>query len=224
MTPPSPSRADLASRIDHTLLRPDATRTEVAEAVRQAAEMGCATVCLAPVHLPVTDAPLPVCTVIGFPSGAHAPEAKAAEAALAVGAGAAELDMVVHLGAVADGDWPSVVADIAAVRAVALPPIVLKVIIESAALTPEQMDGCCRAAVDAGADMVKTSTGFHPAGGATKEAVERIVSALSGTGLGVKASGGIRTHQQALAMLEAGAARLGISMTRPVLDGLSPVE
>jgi deoxyribose-phosphate aldolase len=223
MTTEAPSRAELAARIDHTLLRPEATRADVLMAAREAADHGCASVCVSPVHLPLGDVGVRVCTVVGFPSGAHATEVKAAEAARAVSAGAEDIDMVVHLGAVDEGDWDAVTADIAAVRAVVPAPLVLKVIIESAALVPDQIDRCCAAAEQAGADLVKTSTGFHPAGGATVEAVARMAAAIGGR-LGVKASGGIRTHQEALALLEAGATRLGTSSTRAILDGLSPVE
>jgi deoxyribose-phosphate aldolase len=223
MTTAHPSRSDLAACIDHTLLKPETTRAEALAAAIEAAGWGCASVCVSPVHLPLGDVGVAVCTVVGFPSGAHTPEAKAAEAALAIGAGAAEIDMVVHLGAVAAGDWSAVTADIAVVRSVVPRPLLLKVIIESAALTPDAIDRCCAAAEEAGADFVKTSTGFHPAGGATIEAVARIAANVRGR-LGVKASGGIRTCDDALAMLDAGATRLGVSSTRAILDGLSPGE
>ena len=159
--------------------------------------------------------------VVGFPSGAHRPETKAAEASLAVDDGATEVDVVIDLGAAVAGDWKAVEADLAAVRAAVPRPIVLKVILETAALArPTAIVSACGAAEDAGADYVKTSTGFHPAGGASVEAVATM-SACVEPRLGVKASGGIRTAAEALAMVEAGATRLGCSATRAILDGLA---
>ncbi len=161
---------------------------------------------------------LAVATVCGFPSGAHQSEVKAAEAARAVADGAGEVDMVVNLKLVKEGDFEGVREDIAAVRA-ACPGALLKVIIESAALTDGEIVACCEASEAAGADYVKTSTGFHPAGGASVDAVA-IMAATVGGRLGVKASGGIRTTEAALAMVAAGATRLGLSGTRAILEGL----
>ena len=161
---------------------------------------------------------LVVCTVVGFPSGAHESEVKAAEAALAVSRGATEVDMVIDLGRAKDGDWAAVQADVAAVRA-ACGGALLKVILESATLTPAELSAACDAAEQGGAQFVKTSTGFHKAGGASLDAV-RLMRAAVGDRLGVKASGGIRDTATALAMLDAGASRLGLSGTRAVLDGL----
>ena len=214
-------RATLAGLIDHTLLRPEATDDDVAALCAEASELGVAAVCVSPSRLPLRrppSAPIAVAAVVGFPSGAHAPGVKAVEAARAVDAGADELDMVLDLGLVRLGEWSAVEADVAAVRAAA-PSVVLKVIVESAALTGVELEACCHAAEDAGADLVKTSTGFHPAGGATVEAVARIAAVVGGR-LGVKASGGIRDAATALAMVDAGATRLGCSATRAVLDGL----
>ena len=143
---------------------------------------------------------------------------KAAEAAQAVRDGADEIDMVVNLALVKQADWDGVRADIAAVRA-ACPDSVLKVIIESAVLTDEEIVETCKQAEAAGADFVKTSTGFHPSGGASVHAVE-LMRQTVGDRLGVKASGGIRDAQSALAMIEAGASRLGLSSSAAVLDGL----
>jgi deoxyribose-phosphate aldolase len=144
---------------------------------------------------------------------------KAHEAEVAIDAGATELDMVVNLGLVKAGEWQAVGDDIAAVRASAPESILLKVIIESAVLTDEEIVEACRAAEGAGADYVKTSTGFHPAGGASVQAVRRMAETVGGR-LGVKASGGIRDAATALAMVEAGATRLGCSASRAILDGL----
>jgi deoxyribose-phosphate aldolase len=215
-----PDRSALAAMIDHTLLRPEATRAEVSALCAEAVELGVAAVCVSPSMLPLLD-PLEdvaVATVIGFPSGAHQSSAKAAEAAVARAEGADELDMVIDLGLARAGEWDGVQADIAAVRA-ASGRSLLKVIIESAALDEGEIVAACRAAEAAGADMVKTSTGFHPAGGATVEAVRLMAGTVEGR-LGVKASGGIRDAATALAMVEAGATRLGCSASRAILDGL----
>ena len=212
------TRQTLARTVDHTLLKPEATDAQVAALVAEAAELGAYSVCVSASRLPVsTD--LVVCTVVGFPSGAHESEVKAAEAALAVRRGAAEVDMVIDLGRALAGDWDAVEADVAAVKA-GCGDVLLKVILESAALTPEQLVEACRRSEAGGAQYVKTSTGFHPSGGASVEAV-RLMRATVGDRLGVKASGGIRDTAAALAMLEAGASRLGLSGTRAVLDGLS---
>jgi deoxyribose-phosphate aldolase len=212
------TRQTLARTVDHTLLKPEATDAQVAALVAEAVELGAYSVCVSASRLPVsTD--LVVCTVVGFPSGAHESEVKAAEAALAVRRGAAEVDMVIDLGRALAGDWDAVEADVAAVKA-GCGDVLLKVILESAALTPEQLVEACRRSEAGGAQYVKTSTGFHPSGGASVEAV-RLMRATVGDRLGVKASGGIRDTAAALAMLEAGASRLGLSGTRAVLDGLS---
>ncbi len=212
-------RSALARTVDHTLLKPEATDAQVAALVAEAAELGAFSVCVSASRLPVTvPAGLAVCTVVGFPSGAHHSAVKAAEAALAVRQGADEVDMVIDLGRALAGDWTAVEADVAAVRA-AGGAALLKVIIESAALSPEQVVAACRASEAGGAQYVKTSTGFHPAGGASVEAV-RLMRETVGDRLGVKASGGIRSTEAALAMLAAGASRLGLSGTRTVLDGL----
>lgn len=213
------TRAELARTVDHTLLRPEATDEQVAAVCAEAAELGAYAVCVPAARLPVPAVDgLAVCTVIGFPSGAHDSEVKAAEATLAVRRGADEVDMVIDLGSAAAGDWAAVEADIAAVRA-ACGAALLKVIVESAALDEQQLAAACRAAERGGAHYVKTSTGFHPAGGASPVAV-RAMRAAVGDRLGVKASGGIRDTASALAMLAAGASRLGLSSTRAVLAGL----
>ena len=214
-------RTALARTVDHTLLKPEATDAQVAALVAEAAELGAFSVCVSPSRLPVqVPAGLAVCTVVGFPSGAHAGAVKAAEAAQAIGQGATEIDMVIDLGRAVAGDWAAVEADVAAVAA-ACDGVLLKVIVESAALTSEQLVEACRASERGGAQFVKTSTGFHPSGGASLEAV-RTMRATVGDRLGVKASGGIRDTATALAMLDAGASRLGLSGTRVVLDGLAP--
>jgi deoxyribose-phosphate aldolase len=144
---------------------------------------------------------------------------KAHEAEVAVDAGATELDMVVNLGLVKAGEWLAVGDDIAAVRASAPDHVLLKTILETAALSDEEITEACRVAERAGADYVKTSTGFHLSGGASVHAV-RLMDTVVGGRLGIKASGGIRDAATALAMLDAGATRLGCSATRAILDGL----
>lgn len=218
MSQPVPT-AEVARAIDHTLLKPEATRADVAALVAEAAELGTYSVCVSPSMLPLEVPPgLHVAVVCGFPSGKHTSRVKAAEAAEAVAAGAEEIDMVIDIGAAKEQRFEDVQADIAEVRAAAPAPTVLKVIIESAALSDEEIVGVCRAAVAASADFVKTSTGFHPAGGATEHAV-RLMAQTVGDAAQVKASGGIRTMDQAQAMLAAGATRLGVSGSRALLAG-----
>lgn len=225
-TPENLDRTAVAQMVDHTLLKPEATAADVAAFVAEARSLGVWSVCVSPSMLPVDGGEVRVTAVCGFPSGKHTSEIKAAEATRAVGDGADEIDMVIDVGAAVAGDWDYVQSDIAAVRAAVPEPTVLKVIIESAALTDEQIVRACEAAEAAGADFVKTSTGFHPAGGASVHAVELMAATVGGR-LGVKASGGIRTGAAARAMIAAGATRLGLSGTKAVLDTLdeaAPVD
>jgi deoxyribose-phosphate aldolase len=210
----TPTAADVAAIVDHTLLKPETTTADINALVAEAAELGTYSICVSPSHLPVTaieGTSVLVATVIGFPSGAVKSSVKAAEAAQAVVDGADEIDMVINLGAVKEANWDLVESDIRAVREAAPAPTVLKVIIESAALTDEEIVKSCEASERAGADFVKTSTGFHGAGGASVHAVS----------LRVKASGGVRTGAAALEMIAAGATRLGLSGTKAVLDGVA---
>ena len=158
--------------------------------------------------------------MVGFPSGAHVTGLKTAEAAWAEAEGADEIDMVINLGMAKEHEWAGLAAEIGDVRAAV--DGTLKVIVESAALTPPSSTEVARVAVDAGADFLKTSTGFHPAGGASLEAVTMLagVAASAGRPVGVKASGGIRDTATALAMIDAGATRIGCSASRAILDGL----
>lgn len=209
--------AQLAPMIDHTLLKPESTRADVDALVAEAEDLGVYSVCVSPSMLPVTTN-VKVATVCGFPSGQHASAIKAAEAADSVAKGADEVDMVINIGLARAGQFDAVEADIRAVREAAPRPVVLKVIIESAALDDAQIIAACQAAERAGADFVKTSTGFHPAGGASEHAVA-LMRETVGDRLGVKASGGIRTREAAEAMVAAGASRLGLSGSRAVLEG-----
>ncbi|WDG16645.1 deoxyribose-phosphate aldolase [Microbacterium sp. Clip185] len=210
---------NIARYVDHTLLKPEATTADVAATIAEAAALGAYSVCLSPSVLPV-DLPdgLKLAVVVGFPSGKHHSQIKAAEAALAASEGADEIDMVIDVGAAIEGRYDAVESDIRAVREAAPSPVVLKVIIESAALSDEAIVAVSQAAERAGADFVKTSTGFHPSGGASVHAVE-LMKQTVGDRLEVKASGGIRTREDAEAMIAAGATRLGLSSTRAVVEG-----
>ncbi|KWX66729.1 deoxyribose-phosphate aldolase [Mycobacterium sp. NAZ190054] len=218
------SRGRVAALVDHTLLKPEATEADIEAVVTEAAELGVFAICVSPTFVPAVAMLAPdatVASVVGFPSGKHVSAIKADEARRAAEAGAREIDMVIDVGCALAGELGAVGSDIAAVRE-AVPGVVLKVIVESAALiefrgAPLLVD-VCRVAEDAGADFVKTSTGFHPSGGASPHAVELMAGAVDGR-LGVKASGGIRSAADATAMLDAGATRLGLSGTRTVLAG-----
>lgn len=214
------SRAEVAAIIDHTLLKPEATTADVEALVTEAKELGVLAICVSPSMLPVTDpGELVVATVVGFPSGQVKPEIKAAEAAQAVSDGADEVDMVINIGQAIAGDFDALEADIRGVVDASGSALV-KVIIESAALSDDQIVEASRRAEAAGAGFVKTSTGFHPAGGASAHAVS-LMRETVGDRLGVKASGGIRTVDAAEEMIAAGASRLGLSGSKVILDGLS---
>jgi deoxyribose-phosphate aldolase len=215
------TRLNLAAMIDHTLLKPETTAAEINAFCDQAVDLSVYAVCISPTMVGVGAGRLrgsgvKVAAVIGFPAGAHRPEVKADEAARAVADGTDEADMVINLGLVLGGEWDRVTADIAAVRSALTGGEILKVTIESALLTPEQIFCACRAAEAAGADFVDSSTGFHPVGGATVEAIE-IMSGAVGGRLGVKAAGGIHDAETAFAMIDAGATRLGLSASAAVL-------
>jgi len=214
------TREELAQMIDHTLLKPEATQADIDALVDQGVALGVYSVCVSPSMLPIDAKGLHVAAVCGFPSGAHTAQVKAAEARGAVDDGAEEIDMVINLGAAKDGDWDTVRAEIEEVRAAVPSPVVLKVIIESAVLTDEEIVLACQAAKAAKADFVKTSTGFHPAGGASVHAV-LLMKDTVGDDMGVKASGGIRSLDTALAMIEAGATRLGLSASASILAELT---
>jgi deoxyribose-phosphate aldolase len=198
---------------DHTILKPDATREEVARVCREAREYGFASVCVNGCHTAfvaeqLAGSSVKVCTVVGFPLGQMTMAMKCAETEAAVGDGAAEIDMVINVGALKDGRDEYVREEIRQVKA-ACGGALLKVIIEACLLTDAEKKRACRLAMEAGADYVKTSTGFA-SGGATITDV-MLMREEVGDRLGVKASGGIRTRSAAVAMLEAGATRLGTS-------------
>jgi deoxyribose-phosphate aldolase len=207
------TRATLAKTIDHTLLKAIGTEAQVRELCTEAKQFKFASVCVNPVWVSLCTKELAssevlVCTVIGFPLGANSSETKAAEARLAVTQGAREVDMVINLGAAKAGDWKTVEEDIRAVVKAAGQATV-KVIIETCYLTDDEKVKACEASLRAGAHFVKTSTGFGT-GGATVEDI-RLMRKTVGDKLQVKASGGVRTCQDALKMLEAGADRIGAS-------------
>ena len=213
-------KTDVARIIDHTILKPEATHQDVARIVEEGARFGTYSVCVSPSMLPL-DVPegLKVACVVGFPSGAVKANVKAFEAKQAIADGADEIDVVINIALAKEAKFDQVEEEIRAVRAEIPAGKILKVIIESAALTDEEIVAVSRAAVAAGADFVKTSTGFHPAGGASVHAVE-LMRQTVGENVGVKASGGIRDAQTAIAMIEAGANRLGVSATAAILAGL----
>ena len=212
----------LAPMIDHTILRPDATRADLEKLCAEARENGFATVCVQPWWVPICVELLEgslvrVCTVIGFPHGMNKPETKCFEARRAVLDGATELDMVINVGALKSKDYAAVERDIRAVVECARPRATVKVILENAYLTDEEKAEGCALAKAAGADYVKTSTGFGP-GGATVEDVA-LMRRVVGPDMGVKAAGGIRDATIARRMIEAGATRLGASASVQIVRG-----
>ena len=203
---------------DHTILKADATKEAVKKVCREAAEYGFMSVCVngfytSFVREQLKGSGVKVCTVVGFPLGQMSTRAKAAEARIAVEDGADEIDMVINVGALKDGDYETVREDIREVKE-ACKDALLKVIIETCLLTQDEKRKACELAKEAGADFVKTSTGFS-AGGATQEDVS-LMRSIVGDSMGVKASGGIRDRQTAEKMLKAGASRLGTSATTAI--------
>lgn len=200
--------------VDHTALKPETTADDVARLCAEAVEYGFAAVCINSLWVPfaveeIGSHDIAVCSVVGFPLGAMSGGGLVAEAAQAVGDGASELDMVAPIGPLKSGDLGLVEATIKAVRDAA-PDATLKVILETAMLSDTDIVTACKLSKRAGADFVKTSTGFNPAGGATTSAVSLMRSTV-GDDMGVKASGGLRTAADAEAMVAAGASRLGMS-------------
>jgi deoxyribose-phosphate aldolase len=213
---------DLAPLIDHTLLRPDATRADVERLCAEARELGCATVCVQPGWVRtcaerLAGSRVRVCTVIGFPHGMSRTETKAFEARCALRDGATELDMVIALGALKSGDWDAVRRDVRAVVETAGPRHRIKVILENAFLSDAEKRLACALAKAEGAHFVKTSTGFGPSG-ATVEDVMLMRDAV-GPGMGVKAAGGIHDAAAARRMIAAGATRLGTSASVRIVRG-----
>lgn len=205
---------ELAEYIDHTLLKPEASGAEIDVICEQALEYGFASVCVNPnyaerVSKKLSGSGTRTCCVIGFPFGTHAKEIKAAETEKAIDDGAEEVDMVIDIANIKNGDWKKAYEDILSVVSAAKGKALVKVIIETALLTDEEKVGICTVSRLAGADFVKTSTGYSK-GGATVEDVELMRRTVGGD-MGVKASGGIRSFGDAVRMLNAGASRLGCS-------------
>ena len=213
---------DLAGMIDHTLLKADATATQVENLCREAAEYRFCSVCVNPWFVPLCAKLLrrtgvKVCTVIGFPLGATMPETKAFEARNAIGEGAGEIDMVLNIGAMKSGDYRLVEKDIRGVVRAAQGETVVKVILETCLLTNPEKVKACEIAKTAGADFVKTSTGFST-GGATAEDIA-LMRKTVGAEMGVKASGGVRSKEDAEKLVKAGASRLGASASIKIVSG-----
>lgn len=212
---------NLNKYIDHTLLKPDTTASMIDQLCLEAKEHDFASVCVNPYWVKrsaelLTGTDVKVCTVIGFPLGASTPEVKASETRDAIANGATEVDMVLNVGALKSGDLDTVKQDVAAVKQAA-GDILLKVILETGLLTDEEKETASRLCVEAGADYVKTSTGFGP-GGATVEDIA-LMRKTVGEQVGVKASGGVRDREAALAMIEAGASRIGTSSGVSIVTG-----
>ena len=220
-----PQDLNLAKTIDHTLLKPDATEQEIAQLCFEARKYGFASVCVNPTWVSLCaqllkGSAVKVCTVIGFPLGATSSEAKAFETETAIRQGATEIDMVINIGALKARDLATVAKDIrGVVDVVHSHGIIVKVIIETSLLTDEEKTIACLIAKEAGADFVKTSTGFA-GGGATVHDVE-LMRKVVGPQMGVKASGGVRTFEDAASMIKAGATRIGASAGVKILQGPS---
>src|SRR5215204_709921 len=223
-----PQDLNLAKMIDHTLLKPDATQQEIAQLCFEARKYGFASVCVNPTWVSLCAELLKgssakVCTVIGFPLGATSSEAKAFETETAIRQGATEIDMVINIGALKARDLETVARDIrGVVNAAHARNIIVKVIIETALLTDEEKTIASLISKEAGADFVKTSTGFA-GGGATIHDVE-LMRRTVGPQMGVKASGGVRTFEDAESMIKAGATRIGASAGVKILQGPSKQE
>lgn len=215
---------NIASMIDHTLLKQDATKEQVEKICAEAKEYTFASVCVNPTWVKIsaellTGTPVKVCTVIGFPLGASTPETKAFETTDAINNGAGEIDMVLNVGALKSQDLDLVKSDIEAVVNAAKGKAIVKVILETCLLTKEEIKVASQLSKDAGADFVKTSTGFST-GGATFEDVA-LMREVVGPDLGVKASGGVRSLEDVQKMIEAGATRIGASSGVQIMQGLT---
>jgi deoxyribose-phosphate aldolase len=219
------SRSDVAKVIDHAVLKPEATNADVMSHAAMCKKLGVGNLCVRPCDVALAARELVDCettvgAVIGFPHGSNRSETKALEARLAIEDGADELDMVMNIGRFLTGDTVTVQKDIEAVVAEAKPTQVpVKVILETCLLTLEQVAQACRLAQAAGADYVKTSTGFSN-GGATPEVIDVMINTVGAT-MKIKASGGIRSWETAVSYLDQGCSRLGVGSTEAVLNGAS---
>ncbi len=222
---PGVSRAGVAALIDHTILRPDATEADVRQVCKEARKYRFASVCTNAAWTPLVTAELagsgvPPCAVVGFPLGAAPTAAKMFETELAIRAGAREIDMVIPVGSLKGGDWESVHRDIGGVLQVCRAGgALLKVIIETCLLDEREKAIACAIASLAGADFVKTSTGFSKAGAQAADVA--LMRKVVGSRMGVKASGGIRTLKDLLAMVSAGASRIGASASVAIVESVN---
>ena len=214
-------KKEIAKYLDDTLLKADATPEQIVKICEEAKTYGCASVCVNSGYVPLVSKELAgsevkTCCVIGFPLGACTSEAKAAETTYSIEKGANEVDMVINVGRAKAGEWDYVKSDIQAVVKAAAGKALVKVIIETCLLTDEEKVKACQAAKEAGADFVKTSTGFST-GGAKVEDI-RLMRETVGPDMGVKASGGVRDFEKAQAMIEAGATRIGTSSAAGIVE------
>jgi deoxyribose-phosphate aldolase len=219
---PNLKNTDLARFIDHTLLKPEATEEQITALCREAVENNFCSVCVNPYWAPTVakllqGSPVKVCTVIGFPLGATTTRTKALEAEEAIAQGANEVDMVLNVGALKSGAYDLVLNDIKAVVKTAQGKAIVKVILETGLLNEAEKIKACELAVAAGANFVKTSTGFGP-GGATVDDIS-LMRRTVGPEIGVKASGGVRDYDTAVAMIKAGASRIGTSSGIKIING-----
>ncbi len=215
-------KQQLAKMIDHTILKPEADKASIEKLCKEALEYNFASVCINPTNVELAakllkGSEVKVCTVIGFPLGANTMEVKAFETKDAIAKGADEVDMVINIGRLKDKDYEYVEKDIKAVVDAADKKALTKVIIETCLLTEEEKVKACELAKKAGADFVKTSTGFST-GGATPEDI-KLMRETVGPEMGVKASGGIHNEEEAMAMIEAGATRIGTSAGVAIVSG-----
>ncbi|NLW40661.1 MAG: deoxyribose-phosphate aldolase [Tissierellia bacterium] len=213
---------NIASVIDHTLLKPETTEEMIIKLCKEAEEYGFYSVCVNPNYVSLAseilgDSDVKIATVVGFPLGANTKEVKAYETRKAIEDGAHEIDMVINIGALKSKDFSKVKEDIEAVVDAAGKEAIVKVIIETCLLTDEEKVKACELAMEAGAHFVKTSTGFST-GGATVEDV-KLMKSVVGDKMEIKASGGIRDYQKAMAMIEAGASRIGASASVHIVEG-----
>ncbi len=218
------TRDELSKYIDHTCLKPDATRGTIDLVCQEAAEFGFKSVCVNPVWIghvaeKLKGTPVLPCCVAGFPLGAGLTSIKAREAAECCALGAKEIDMVINIGAAKAHDWESVMSDIAAVVTAAHGRALVKAIIEACLLTDAEKTLACICAKEAGADFVKTSTGFLGTGATVNDV--RLMRSAVGNAIGVKASGGIRSYNDAIKMIEAGASRIGCSASVVIIGGIN---
>ncbi|MBB6714658.1 deoxyribose-phosphate aldolase [Clostridium gasigenes] len=216
------NKQELAKMIDHTILKPEATESEIMKLCKEALEYGFASVCINPsmvkkAAIILEGSEVKVCTVIGFPLGATTTEVKVFETKQTIENGATEVDMVINIGKLKENNLEDVKNDIAAVVNAAKGKALTKVIIESCLLTDEEKVKVCAIAKEVGADFVKTSTGFS-SGGATKEDI-RLMRQTVGPNMGVKASGGVRSNEDAMIMIENGATRIGASASIAICNG-----